>query len=87
VDAGIDLDDLNRLLDIHLPTDESDTLGGYIFSHLGKVPSVGDRFETEQFQVEVISVDDRRIRKIRLTRIPREVVPEDSREEPAASPD
>jgi len=38
-DAGIDLDDLNRLLDADLSTEDSDTLGGYIFSKLGKVPS------------------------------------------------
>jgi CBS domain containing-hemolysin-like protein len=86
-DAGIDLDDLNRLLDIHLPTDESDTLGGYIFSHLGKVPSVGEQFETEHFQIEVLSVNDRRIRKIKLTRLQPQEELEDAREEPAASPD
>jgi putative hemolysin len=86
-DAGIDLDDLNRLLDVHLPTDESDTLGGYIFSQLGKVPTEGEQIETAHLQIEVLSVNDRRIRKIRLVRIPGLFELEDSREEPAAAPD
>jgi putative hemolysin len=87
-DAGIDLDDLNRLLDIHLPTDESDTLGGFVFSKLGKVPDEGEQIETEHVHIEVLNVDDRRIRKIRVVKIPPATEPlEDSREEPAAAPD
>lgn len=87
VDAGIDLDDLNRLLDVDLPTDESDTLGGLVFSKLGEVPVVGEQIEIAPLHVEVLSVDDRRIRKIRLVRVTPPVEIEDSREEPAASPD
>jgi putative hemolysin len=88
-DAGIDLDDLNRLLDLNLPTDEGDTLGGYIFSRLGKVPTEGEKVEAENAQIEVLSVDDRRIRKIRLVRTPSaaDTELEDIREEPAAEVD
>lgn len=87
IDAGIDLDDLNRLLDAHLPTDESDTLGGYIFSKLGKVPTEGEAIETDHLMMKVLSVDDRRIRKIHVEKALPPVEAEDSREEPAAAPD
>jgi len=89
-DAGIDLDDFNRLLDANLPTDESDTLGGYVFSKLGKVPLIGEVIETERLRIEVLDVDDRRIRKIRVTvEAPPAAVPEteDARDEIAAAPD
>jgi CBS domain containing-hemolysin-like protein len=86
-DAGIDLDDLNRLLDVHLPTDESDTLGGYVFSQMGKVPTQGEVFEADHLRIEVLSVDDRRIRKIRVEKVAPVLETEDSREEPAAAPD
>ncbi len=88
-DAGIDLDDLNRLLDIELPTDESDTLGGYIFSKLGKVPIEGETVDDGRISMEVLRVDDRRIRKIRMMITPllHEADIEDMREEPAAAPD
>ncbi|MBN1967639.1 MAG: HlyC/CorC family transporter, partial [Anaerolineae bacterium] len=36
-EARLDLDDLNDLMDLNLPTDESDTLGGYIFTLVGDV--------------------------------------------------
>lgn len=88
-DAGIDLDDLNRLLVVNLPTDEGDTLGGYVFSKLGKVPLIGEVIETEHLRIEVLDVDDRRIRKIRVTVEP-EPAPaemEDVRDEIAAAPD
>ncbi len=87
VDAGMDIDDINRLLDINLPTDESDTLGGYIFSTLGKVPVEGEQIEDEHIAMEVLNIVDRRIRKIRVVRKPSLVELEDSREEPAAAPD
>ncbi len=89
VDAGIDLDDLNRLLEVDLPTDESDTLGGYIYSKLGKVPVEGETLEHDNLNIEVLSVDDRRIRKIRLVITPPHPSdePQDFREEPAPAPD
>ena len=89
-DAGIDLDDLNRLLDADLPTEDSDTLAGYIFSKLGKVPVVGETLNVDNLHMEVLSVDEKRIRKIRLVITPpaREAGEhEDIREEPAAAPD
>ncbi|MBK8032172.1 MAG: hypothetical protein IPK17_22375 [Chloroflexi bacterium] len=41
VDGGMNLGDLNELLDIDLPTDENDSIGGYVYSQLGHVPDVG----------------------------------------------
>lgn len=86
-DAGIDLDDLNRLLNANLPTDESDTLAGYVFSKLGEVPAEGAKLEEGDLRMEVLSVDDRRIRKVRLVKVPPQVEIEDIREEPAAESD
>ena len=88
-DAGIDLDDFNRKLDVELPTSESDTLGGYVYSKLGKVPVAGEIIDDEQLHLEVLSVDDRRIRKIRVIYTPPEelIEPTDIRDEPAAAPD
>ena len=37
----IDLDDFNEIMVSELPRDEADTLGGFIYSRLGRVPTVG----------------------------------------------
>jgi len=69
-DARVDLDDLNRLMDAGLPTEDNDTLGGFIYTELGKVPVVGDRVQFENLELTVESVAGRRIRKVRARRRP-----------------
>ncbi len=68
LDGRVDLDDLNRLMDIEIPTGESDTLGGFIFSSLGRVPSVGNRVTFDNLDFTVESVAGRRIQKVRVQR-------------------
>ena len=68
-DAGIHLDDVNELLAETLPTDESDTLGGYVFSAMGKVPLAGDVFHIHDLEIRVEAITGRRIRKVRVKRL------------------
>lgn len=69
-DAGINLNDVNDLLEVELPTDESDTLGGLVFSTLGKVPLLGETFSLDNLEIKVENITGRRIRKVRVTRMP-----------------
>lgn len=68
--ARVDLDDLNRVMDLELPTEESDTLGGLIYSELGRVPLVGDTVELAEQGVTffVLAVAGRRITKVRVVK-------------------
>lgn len=68
-DAGIHLVEVNELLDVELSTEESDTLGGYIFSVLGKVPQVGETFERDGLRFTVESLEGRRIEWVRVLRL------------------
>jgi CBS domain containing-hemolysin-like protein len=68
-DARVDLDDLNRLMGVGLPTDDSDTLGGFIYTELGKVPVVGNQLTYQEMRFTVESVAGRRIRKVRVERL------------------
>lgn len=70
MDASIDLDDFNDLLDLELPTEDSDTLGGYIFSQLGRVPNVGETIESGNVVMRVDALEGRRIRKVYVARKP-----------------
>ncbi|PJF37101.1 MAG: hemolysin [Candidatus Thermofonsia Clade 1 bacterium] len=69
-DGGIHLVEVNELLNVELSTEESDTLGGYIFSVLGKVPQVGESFEHDGLRFTVESLDGRRIEWVRVLRLP-----------------
>lgn len=67
-DAGVQLDDVNDLLDAHLPDAGGDTLGGFIYSQLGRVAAVGDEIQMNGLVITVMSVSGRRIRKVRVIR-------------------
>ena len=64
-DARVPLDEVNKLLDVELPEEGGDTLGGFIYSQLGKVPAVGDTIEFGGINIEVLSVAGRRIKQVR----------------------
>jgi CBS domain containing-hemolysin-like protein len=67
--GGIDLDDVNQIADAELPKDAGETLGGFIYSELGRVPSPGDRVESGGLELIVDQVIRRRIRRVRARRI------------------
>lgn len=70
VDASIDLDDFNDLLDVELPTEDSNTLAGFIYSYFGRIPLPGEEFVyDEDLLVRVETVDGRRIRKVYVKRM------------------
>lgn len=67
-DAQIRLDDVNEMLDVALPSEESDTLGGFIYSQLGTMPAVGSRVQYDPLTLEVVSVQGRRILQVRVVK-------------------
>jgi len=70
VDARIYIDDLNSKLHVSLPEDDDyDTLGGFIFSHLGSIPPAGHTFEHHGLRFTIVSAEPRKINRIRLTRL------------------
>ncbi len=66
--GGIDLDDVNKITNADLPTDAGETLGGFIYSELGRVPSPGDQLESGGLELIVDQVVRRRIRRVRARR-------------------
>jgi putative hemolysin len=71
-DARIDLDEVNELLKVDLPSDDSDSLGGFIYGQLGHVPAPGEKVASPPAEFEVLTVTGRRIRKVRAVRLPDE---------------
>ena len=67
-DAQIRLDEVREVLGVELPSEESDTLGGFIYSQLGSVPSVGSKIVFEPLSIEVLSISGRRIQQVKVMR-------------------
>jgi putative hemolysin len=67
VDARVHLDDLNERLQYNLPEDgEFDTVGGFVFSQLGRMPSVGEEIAWKQLKFTVLTADKRKINRLRI---------------------
>jgi len=66
--ARIPLDDVNQLMGLHLEAEDVDTLGGLIYSALGRVPEMGDKVDLDDATITVLSLAGRRIKRVRVTR-------------------
>lgn len=68
----IDLDDFNEIMQSNLDKEDADTLGGFIYSQLGRVPTVGEVLLVENLELVVEQVSARRIHKVRARWLPKE---------------
>ncbi len=69
IEGSMDLDDLNALLDCAIDTAAADTLGGYIYLCLGRVPRANETIESEFLRMTVRSIEGHRIRKVEACKI------------------
>lgn len=65
----IDIDDLNVLFNSNLPNEGFETLGGFIFDHLGEIPEEMQSFQTESIDFTILKVEGQRIAQVRLKRV------------------
>jgi CBS domain containing-hemolysin-like protein len=64
----VDIDEVARRMNLRIEREGFETVGGYLLTHLGRVPHVGERFEIDGLNVEVLEVERRRIHKVRMAR-------------------
>ncbi|MBF6599166.1 MAG: HlyC/CorC family transporter [Dehalococcoidia bacterium] len=70
LDARVSVDALTELFGFAADDqDEYDTIGGFVYHHLGKVPIAGDEVRVDGLTLRVLSVIGRRIKKVRARRV------------------
>lgn len=70
LDGRADIDQLGELVDppLELEDDEEyDTVGGFVYHRIGRVPVVGDTVAIDPFTITVVKVTGRRVGKVRVT--------------------
>ena len=68
-DARTYVDDLNDQFELNLPEDEDyDTIGGFVFSHLGYIPKTGESFDYQDLNFTIVSAEARKIKRIKITK-------------------
>ena len=66
VSARLPVDEVNDLLDAHLPTGAWDTVGGLVFDLLGHVPVAGESVTSDGLRLVVDRVNGRRIERVSI---------------------
>ncbi|MET0521170.1 MAG: transporter associated domain-containing protein, partial [Jiangellaceae bacterium] len=79
VDGLLNIEDFAEQTGVELPDGPYETVAGYVMATLGRLPRVGDSVPIDGHRLEVLSLDGRRVARLRLT-------PEVSKQEPAEPP-
>ena len=69
VDAALTTEHVEEIFGATIDTTEVDTVGGYVYHRLGRIPQTGDVVKTDRLHIEVVSMLGRRLRKLRIHRI------------------
>ena len=64
----VNVDEIAERLNVHIEREGFETVGGYLLSHLGRVPAVGERFDIDGLSVEILDAERRRVNKVRIVR-------------------
>ena len=64
--AKVDIDAAAERLGVDIAREGFETVGGFVVSHLGRVPAAGERVAIEDVEVEVLEAERRRVHKVRL---------------------
>ncbi len=68
--AKVNIDEVSDRLAVDIEPDGFETVGGYVLTRIGRVPAVGESFELDGLQVEVLEAERRRIHKVRVRLVP-----------------
>jgi CBS domain containing-hemolysin-like protein len=64
----VNVDEVRERLGVEIQREGFETVGGFLLSHLGRMPYVGEIVEIDELIFEVLEVERRRISKVRVRR-------------------
>ncbi len=68
--AKVRIEDVAERLGVTIEPVGYETVGGFVLTHIGRVPQVGETFDLDGLSVEVLDAERRRIHRVRMHRIP-----------------
>ena len=69
LDGRASIDELKEIFDVQIDEGDFDTVAGYVFERLGKIPAVGDTVQVNGLTIAVQSMTGHRIAKLRVRRM------------------
>ena len=71
VDASVEPEELQEHIGVKLPQGDYETLGGFLLDRLGHIPTEQEVVEFENVTFTVLSMEDRRIDRVRVVVTPK----------------
>lgn len=65
-DARINIEDLNQEINVEIPAEEFETLGGWVFALFGKIPVKYEKVSIDNIDFVIQEVDGHKINKIKI---------------------
>lgn len=65
-DSRVDLEEINKEIDLNLPEDEFETLGGFVFDLFGKIPIQNEKITFEDVDFIIQKVDGHKIETVKV---------------------
>jgi putative hemolysin len=71
----VSIEELSDRFGVEIEEGDFETVGGFVLAQVGRVPAVGERFQIDGLEIEILEAERRRIHKVRVRRhTPREEV-------------
>jgi putative hemolysin len=67
--GSVHVEEMATLMKVGVQGQGFETVGGFLLSRLGRVPAVGDHFEVDGLDVEIVETEQRRITRVRMSRL------------------
>lgn len=68
LDGRASTDNLEELFGYRVEGEDFDTIGGFVFDRLGKIPEAGDEVKVDRIHLVVLRMEGRRIARVRVRR-------------------
>jgi len=68
VSGDVEVEEIEKFFDLDLAEETYITVGGLITHYLGRLPKLGERFETRGLSFEILDVDQKTVKKLRITK-------------------
>jgi CBS domain containing-hemolysin-like protein len=72
LDASMRIDEVNEMMNLNIPDEDADTIGGFVLSRMERIPEEGERFDWQNMEFIIDQMDGRRIMRISIVKQPEE---------------
>jgi CBS domain containing-hemolysin-like protein len=76
LDGSLHPDEVFDASGLVMPEGDYETLAGFVLDRLGRIPDAGDRFEHDEWEIEVVALEGRRVATVELRRRPSSARPD-----------